>query len=80
MPLPSAYFGVPFFPSIGTTELVIVLVIILIFFGVGRLPEIGKALGESLRSFKAGQNGKEPEKLAQDSKAEDPKKTPDEKA
>jgi sec-independent protein translocase protein TatA len=37
---------------VGPTELIIVLVIVMLIFGVGRLPEIGGALGKSLRSFK----------------------------
>lgn len=39
--------GVP-----GGWELVIILVIVLIIFGPGKLPSIGKALGDSIRSFK----------------------------
>jgi sec-independent protein translocase protein TatA len=38
--------------DIGAPELVIVLVIVLIVFGVGRLPEIGGALGKSIREFR----------------------------
>jgi len=38
--------------GIGLPELLIVLVIIIIIFGVGRLPEIGGALGKGLREFK----------------------------
>ena len=37
---------------VGPIELVIVLVIVMMVFGVGRLPEIGGALGKSIRSFK----------------------------
>ena len=37
---------------IGPTELIIVLVIVLIIFGVGRLPEIGGAIGKSVREFR----------------------------
>lgn len=37
---------------VGPTELIIVLVIVMLIFGVGRLPEIGGALGKSMRSFK----------------------------
>ncbi len=33
-------------------HLLIILVIVLIIFGPGRLPEIGKGLGESIRGFK----------------------------
>jgi len=46
-------------PRIGPTELVIILVIVLIVFGAGRLPEIGGALGKGLRAFKRGQSGEE---------------------
>jgi sec-independent protein translocase protein TatA len=39
-------------PNIGVPELVIVLIIIVIIFGVGKLPEIGGALGKGIREFK----------------------------
>ena len=38
--------------GLGTTELIIVLVLVLIIFGAGKLPEIGGALGKGIRSFK----------------------------
>lgn len=38
--------------GIGMPELIIVLVIILIIFGAGKLPEIGAGLGKGIRSFK----------------------------
>jgi sec-independent protein translocase protein TatA len=44
------------FMGIGFTELIVVLVIILILFGPGKLPEIGKALGRGIREFKDAQN------------------------
>ena len=44
-------------PRIGPTELIIVLVIILIIFGVGSLGEIGGALGKGIREFRRGQSG-----------------------
>ena len=37
---------------VGPTELIIILVIVLIIFGVGRLTEIGGALGKSIREFR----------------------------
>lgn len=46
-------------PRIGPTELIIILVIILIIFGVGRLSEIGGALGKGIREFRRGQSGGE---------------------
>ena len=48
-------------PRIGPTELIIILVIILIIFGVGRLSEIGGALGKGMREFRRGQSGGEDE-------------------
>ena len=42
----------PFLGGIGPLELVIVLVIVMIIFGVGRLTEIGGALGKSIREFR----------------------------
>ena len=42
---------------LGPTELIIILVIILIIFGVGRLGEIGGALGKGIREFRRGQSG-----------------------
>ncbi len=48
--------------NLGPTELIIILVIVLIVFGVGRLPEIGGALGKSIREFRsASQEGQEPD-------------------
>jgi sec-independent protein translocase protein TatA len=41
----------------GPLEIGLILVIILIVFGVGRLPQVGAALGKSIRSFKDGQSG-----------------------
>ena len=38
--------------GIGIYELLIILVIILIIFGVGKLPEIGGAFGRGIKSFK----------------------------
>lgn len=40
--------------SIGAPELLIILVIVLLVFGAGRLPEIGSALGKGIRDFKKG--------------------------
>ena len=43
----------------GMPELIIVLVIVLVVFGAGRLPEIGGALGKSIRNFKKASDGKD---------------------
>ncbi|MBC7223821.1 MAG: twin-arginine translocase TatA/TatE family subunit [Anaerolineae bacterium] len=42
-------------PQLGVPELLIILVIIIIIFGVGRLPEIGGAIGKSIREFRKAQ-------------------------
>jgi sec-independent protein translocase protein TatA len=42
--------------GIGMPELLIILVIILIIFGVGKLPEIGSALGKGIKNFKKSIN------------------------
>ena len=38
--------------GLGTTEMLIVLVLVLIIFGAGKLPEVAGSLGKGLRSFK----------------------------
>ncbi len=38
--------------NLGPTELILILVIIVIFFGVGRLPEVFGAVGKGLREFR----------------------------
>lgn len=43
----------------GMPELIIILVIVLVVFGAGRLPEIGAALGKSIRNFKKATDGKD---------------------
>lgn len=39
-------------PNIGATELILVLALALIFFGPGKLPDVGKAVGKTLREFR----------------------------
>ena len=40
------------FSGIGVTELILILVIALVVFGPGKLPDVGRALGKSIREFK----------------------------
>ncbi|HEY85789.1 MAG TPA: twin-arginine translocase TatA/TatE family subunit [Chloroflexi bacterium] len=51
-------------PSLGIPELLIILVIIVVIFGVGRLPEIGGALGKSIREFRSATTDEEKTKKA----------------
>ncbi len=39
-------------PTIGPTELIIIFVIVLIIFGIGRLPQVGRGLGQGIREFR----------------------------
>lgn len=45
--------------GIGTTELLIVLGIVIVLFGARRLPELGSGVGKAIRNFKAGISGKD---------------------
>ena len=38
---------------VGTTELIIILVIVVLVFGVNKIPQLGKGLGEGIRNFKS---------------------------
>ena len=40
--------------GLGPTELIIILVIILVVFGAGKLPDIASGLGKGIRDFKKG--------------------------
>ena len=58
--------------GLGTQELLVILVIVLVMFGGSKLPEIARSLGRSMNEFKKGINEgaseKEPEK-AKDEKS-----------
>lgn len=43
--------------DIGAPELLIILVIVLLIFGAGKLPQIGAAMGKSIREFKKSKDG-----------------------
>lgn len=47
--------------GLGTQELLIILVLVMIIFGAGKLPQVGSALGKGLRNFKKGVNDGEDE-------------------
>lgn len=57
---------------VGGWEWIIILVIVVIIFGVGRLPEIGGAIGKSIRDLKKGMQSEE-EKAEAKEPAEKPK-------
>lgn len=40
--------------GLGTQEILIILVLVMIVFGAGKLPQIGSSLGQGIRNFKQG--------------------------
>ena len=47
---------------LGQTELIVILVIVILLFGVARIGKIAGELGSGIRSFKAGLGGNDEEK------------------
>ena len=45
----------------GPGEMILILLLVLVVFGAGKLPEVGSALGKGLRSFKDAVNGESDE-------------------
>ena len=59
--------------GLGMPELIIILVIILIIFGAGKLPDIGSGIGKAIKNFKGAtteeeKKEKEAEKIEEDKK------------
>ena len=57
--------------GLGMSELLVILVIILIIFGAGKLPEIGGGIGKAIKNFKEAtkdSNPKEPDKIEDEKK------------
>lgn len=54
--------------GLGTPELIVILVIVVIIFGASRLPKLGSGVGEAIRNFKKG--------ISEAEKVEDSSKSP----
>ena len=54
--------------GLGMPELIIILVIIVIIFGAGKLPEIGSGIGKGIRNFKEATKKDEEPKSREDDK------------
>jgi sec-independent protein translocase protein TatA len=51
------------FGSLGVPELLLILLLVVIIFGAGKLPQLGKGLGEGIRNFRSAmRDGAEPKK------------------
>ena len=55
---------------LGPTELIIILVIVLLLFGVGRISKISGELGSAIRNFRKGLQPEEEEKKEEEKKTE----------
>ena len=64
----------------GPWEIALILVVILIVFGVGKLPQVGNAIGKGIRSFKKGQAGEDEEEKDKEVAAASPRRTTRKKA
>jgi sec-independent protein translocase protein TatA len=59
--------------GLGPTELIIILIIVILLFGVGRISKIAGELGSGIRSFKDGLSG--PEKKDEEKPADEKKES-----
>jgi sec-independent protein translocase protein TatA len=62
--------------GIGMPELIVIFVVALVLFGPGKLPDVGKSLGEAIRGFKKAVNEPKdlPDQQPEQRKKEDPSK------
>jgi len=57
--------------GIGVTELIVILVIVLIIFGAGKLPKVARGIGEGIREFRKAIKEKEPKEETKEEKSKD---------
>ena len=57
--------------SLGTTEILIILLIVIILFGARRIPDLAKGLGEGIRNFKTGIRGDEAREIEERKRQEE---------
>jgi sec-independent protein translocase protein TatA len=58
------------FGNVGTPELLIILLIVLVFFGAKKIPDLASGLGKGIRSFKKSLNGDDEVQEKDDDKKE----------
>jgi len=59
--------------GLGFQELVIILIIVVIVFGAGKLPDLGKGLGQGIKNFKKAVSGQEEDDAAAKKEIDDKK-------
>jgi sec-independent protein translocase protein TatA len=58
------------FQNIGPLQVVIILVIVLLLFGVGKLPQVGRGMGQAINEFRSAVNKKDEENGSDDENAD----------
>jgi len=66
--------------TLGAPEIILILVIVLLLFGVGRIGKIGGELGKGIKSFREGLKGDEPEQKPVDAPVDAPPEKVEESA
>ncbi len=62
--------------GLGTTEIILIVVVLFLLFGATRLPQLAKSLGQSRKAFKEGMREAEEEERAEQAKLVDRAPTP----
>jgi sec-independent protein translocase protein TatA len=62
-------------PNFGVPELVIILVIVILIFGVGRIGKIAGEMGKGIRAFRTGISGKDEDETKQETETKTSEKT-----
>ncbi len=62
------------FGSLGMPELLVILVIVILIFGVNKIPQLGKGLGEGIRNFKSALKAGEEETNTKETEKKDEKR------
>ncbi len=63
--------------GLGATEILVILVVVIIFFGAKKLPDVGRGLGQAMREFRKAEGDKN--KVEETSKPSDEHSSPEEK-